>query len=147
MSDKNAERIAALERELAEVKAALPKPEPEPFKPEKPYQRYDPTAGMSMPMSTMLEMHRASGHVMGGVLHDNRAPTGRPGMIPSGQTSVHPSGGPANTMGWRDATPIGPPPGIRHVDAQLDAQDAKDHAELIERDAKFKATQKLTEKP
>jgi hypothetical protein len=31
----------------------------------------------------------------------------------------------------------------RYVDAQLDHQDAKDRAELIERDAKLKAMQKL----
>ena len=33
-----------------------------------------------------------------------------------------------------------------YVDAQLDAQDAKDRAELIERDAKMKAMQQMAER-
>jgi hypothetical protein len=69
-------------------------------------------------------------------------------MIPRSQ---HPTGGggPANVpgsgTGWAHETPIGPPPGLRYVDAQLDAQDAKDRAELIEREAKLQVTQKVTE--
>jgi hypothetical protein len=31
------------------------------------------------------------------------------------------------------------PPGLKYVDAQIDAQDAKDRAELIERELKVKA--------
>jgi len=46
-------------------------------------------------------------------------------------------------VGTRNA--IGPPPGLRYVDAQLDAQDAKDRAELVEREVKLQAAQKVTE--
>jgi hypothetical protein len=55
-------------------------------------------------------------------------------MIPSNQ---QPTGGgaaanvPGSGTGWAHETPLGPPPGIRYVDAQLDAQDAKDRAELV----------------
>jgi hypothetical protein len=130
------EELAALKHEVEELKAKLSPPKP--FVP-KPYERYDPTAGMSMPRSTMLEMAAAvPDHVLRDIaMRDNRAPTGRPGMIPNSQQST--GGGPANVpgsgTGWAREVPIGPPPGIRYVDAQLDAQDAKDRAE---REAQFK---------
>ena len=41
--------------------------------------------------------------------------------------------------------PLRPPPGVAQADRLMDAQDAKDRAELIEREAKFKAMQKLAE--
>jgi hypothetical protein len=138
------EELAALKREVEELKAKLSPPKP--FVPE-PYQKYDPTAGMSMPRSTMMEMARAvPDHVLRDIaMRDNRAPTGRPGMIPSSHQQST-GGGPANVpgsgTGWAREVPIGPPPGIRYVDAQLDAQDAKDRAE---REAQFKAVAKLTE--
>jgi hypothetical protein len=54
-------------------------------------------------------------------------PTGRPGMIPE-----QPSKGSASSpgTGWRDATPISPPPGINWVDAQCIADDVRQRAEL-----------------
>jgi hypothetical protein len=57
-------------------------------------------------------------------------------------------GGPAASgsgTGWAHETPIGPPPGLRYVDAQLDAQDAKDRQELIEKKAREQALLKLAE--
>jgi len=39
----------------------------------------------------------------------------------------------SNTTGWRDARPLGPQPGINHVDRQLDEQDRRDRAELVQR--------------
>jgi hypothetical protein len=152
MSNKS--EIEELKKELAEQKAKVEALErankpPEPFKPE-PYQRYDPTAGMSMPMSTMLEMARAvPDHVLREIaMRDNRAPTGRPGMIPNSQQS---SGGaasanvPGSGTGWAHETPIGPPPGVAQADRLMDAQDARDRAELIKRDAQLKAMEKLAE--
>jgi hypothetical protein len=90
------DELAALKREVEELKAKLSPPKP--FVPE-PYQRYDPTAGMSMPRSTMLEMARAVPDQMMReiALRDNRAPTGRPGMIPNSQQST--GGGSANVPG------------------------------------------------
>jgi hypothetical protein len=65
---------------------------------------------------------------MQGVVRDNRAPTGRPGMIPDSQQPTG-GGGPANVpgsgTGWARETPLGPPPGIHWVDAQLIADDVK----------------------
>ena len=40
---------------------------------------------------------------------------------------------------------LGPPPGLRYVDAQLDAQDAKDRQEPIEKKAREQALLKLAE--
>jgi len=140
----NKDELAALKARVAELEAKAKPPEPaKPFVPE-PHQRYDPTANMCMPRSAMEAMIAAEPRgFMAGVVHDNRAPTGRPGMIPS---SEQPSRGSANVpgsgTGWGAATPLGPPPGIQWVDAQLDAQDAKDRAELIERNAKLKAMEK-----
>jgi hypothetical protein len=39
--------------------------------------------------------------------------------------------------GYRDAVPLGPPPGIEHCDRLMDAQDKIDRAELIERELKL----------
>jgi hypothetical protein len=134
--DKQAEAIAALKAEVAaqraevealkaaQVKAAAP---PEPFK-EKPFQRYDPTAGMCMPPSALAAMIAAEpkGFMHDVALRDNRAPTGRPGMIPNSQQSGGGSGpSPSSTPGWVDPKPLGPPPGIHWVDAQLIADDVK----------------------
>jgi hypothetical protein len=119
MTDKD--DIAALRKRVEELEAKAKPPEPEkPFVPA-PYQRYDPTAGMSMPPSALREM---AGHpcnqVMRGVIQDRHAPTGRPGMIPT-QPATGESGGAANTSGWRDATPISPPPGIDLIDRAVNA--------------------------
>jgi hypothetical protein len=140
------EELAALKREVEELKAKLSPPKP--FVPE-PYQRYDPTAGMCMPPSALAAMVAAvPDHVIRDIaMRDNRAPTGRPGMIPNSQRLT--GGAPANTpgsgTGWAHETPIGPPPGLRYVDAQLDVQDANDRQELIEKKAREQALQKLAE--
>jgi hypothetical protein len=67
-------------------------------------------------------------------LRDARAPTGPSsvGIIPSSQTisSVRVGG-----SGWQRPTSIDrPQPGIQYVDAQLDAQDRRDKAELVRRE-------------
>jgi hypothetical protein len=142
------EELAALKREVEELKAKLAPPKP--FKPE-PFQRYDPTAGMCMPPSALAAMVAAvPDRVIREIaMRDNRAPTGRPGMIPSShqQSSGGGSSGnvPGSGTGWAHETPIGPPPGLRYVDQQLDAQDAKDRQDLIEKKAREQALLKLAE--
>jgi hypothetical protein len=139
-------RVAAQSARIDQLERAA-KP-PEPFKPE-PYQRYDPTAGMRMPDSALRAMVAAEPRgFMQGVMRDNRGPSTPTGMIPRSEQSSS-GGGAANVpgsgTGWAHETPIGPPPGLRYVDQQLDAQDAKDRAELVEREARFKAMEKLAE--
>jgi hypothetical protein len=64
------EELAALKREVEELKAKLAPPKP--FTPE-PFQRYDPTAGMSMPPSALAAMVNAEPRgFMAGVVRDNR---------------------------------------------------------------------------
>ena len=127
------EELAALKREVEELKAKLSPPKP--FVPQ-PYERYDPIAGMCAGF-------------MAGVVRDNRgAPTGPTGAIPRSQQQPT-GGGPANVpgsgTGWGHSTPLGPPPGVAQADRLMDAQDQRDRAELIEREAKFKVAEKMTE--
>jgi hypothetical protein len=62
-------------------------------------------------------------------LRDARAPTGRSGMIPDSRQATGPAGGAANTTGWRDATPLGPQPGIKWVDAIAIADEVRQRKE------------------
>jgi hypothetical protein len=71
-------------------------------------------------------------------MRDNRAPRGPSGegIIPSSQgplSAVRTGGG---GTGWRDAVPLGPPPGINHVDRLLDHADAVDRQALMEAEAR-----------
>ena len=124
---KQTDELAALKREVEELKAKLSPPKP--FVPQ-PHQQYDPTAGMCMPPSALAAMVAAvPDHMLREIaMRDNRAPTGRPGMIPTNQQSSG-GGGSANVLGsgtgWAHETPIDPPPGIHWVDAQLIADDVK----------------------
>lgn len=43
--------------------------------------------------------------------------------------------------GWQEATPLGPPPGIAHIDRLVDAQDEADLAALAEKLVKGAAMQ------
>jgi hypothetical protein len=131
------EEIADLKRQLAEVKDAMrAKPEPEPIDWEKEiakhndrvHQMREGRANSWMPPSAVQEM---AGHpcnqVMGGVVRDRHAPN-NPSMS---QASGGGSGKPAERgTGWVDPTPLGPPPGIQHVDAQLIADEVRQRAEL-----------------
>ena len=130
---KQSDELAALKKKVEELEAKLSPPKP--FVPQ-PYERYDPIAGMCAGF-------------MAGVVRDNRgAPTGPTGAIPRSQqvTGTHPGGGvPGSGTGWGHSTPLGPPPGVAQADRLMDAQDGKDRAELIEREAKLQAMEKMTE--
>jgi hypothetical protein len=140
MTDKD--ELAALKARIEELEARSPKP-PEPFKPA-PYQRYDPTEGMTMPPSALRAMVEAvPDRMLREIVRDYRAPTGPTTMVP------RQGGGPANVpgsgTGWAEPTPLGPPPGVAQADRLMDAQDAKDRAALVEREAQFKAMDKIAE--
>jgi hypothetical protein len=67
---------------------------------------------------------------------------GTSGMI----TKVSSNAGlPGSNTGWRTAPAIGLPPGVAIADRLMDAQDARDRAELVERHARMQAMQKLAE--
>jgi hypothetical protein len=142
----NKDEIAALRKRIEELEAKA-KP-PKPFVPE-PYQPIDWTARMSMAPSALRAMVEAvPDRVLRDIVRDNRAPTGPTGAIPNSQQSSG-GGGSANVpgsgTGWAREIPIGPPPGIRYVDQQLDAQDQKDRQELIEKKAREQALLKFAE--
>jgi len=133
--------LDALKARVAELEA---KANPKPFTPE-PYQRFDPTANISMPRSTMLEMANAApDHVMRGIVRDNRAPTNA-SVIPDrqqmrGQMRGQVRGG----TGWAHQVPISNPPGTAQADRLMDAADRADRHELIQReDARRRAEEKL----
>jgi hypothetical protein len=137
------EELAALKREVEELKAKLAPPKPIVSKPHEPI---DWTARMSMPPSALAAMVAAEPRgFMAGVLRDNRgAPTGPTSAIPRSTGGGGPAASGSGT-GWGHSTPLGPPPGVTQADRLMDAQDARDRAELVEREAKLQAAQKVTE--
>jgi hypothetical protein len=125
MTNKQTDELAALKARIEELERAN---KPSEFKPE-PFERYDPTANMSMPRSVMEEMARA---VPDGVmkevgLRDARlSPTERPGTLPHRQqpaTSPRPSAG--DGTGWAHEIPLSNPPGTHLVDAIAIADDVR----------------------
>src|SRR6516164_9174843 len=142
---KQTDEIAALRKRIEELEAKAKPPEPpKPFVP-RPYERYDPTAGMSMPPSALAAMVAAEPrNFMRDVVRDNRAPT-TPAMIPSSQSTGGGGSAPVNTSGWREATPLGPPPGVAQADRLMDEADRRDRLQLAERLAKQEAMERLAE--
>ena len=62
----------------------------------------------------------------------------------SGQTRAStPTANP--TPGYVDPRPLRPPDGVNYADRLMDERDRRDRAELIEREARFKAMAKLSE--
>ena len=120
--------LEELKKRVAELeKAAKP---PEPFVPE-PWQRRDPTEGMSMPKSAMLEMINAIPEsVMQGIRADARKPN--PVTTGSSQIKSTPSAlsQPQRKGGWIEPRPLEPPPGVAIADRLVDAQDEIDRGEL-----------------
>jgi hypothetical protein len=156
MSDKAnkeaSDELAALKKEVEALKAKVDPPKST-FVPmsdaewvDKMHQMRERQANAWMPPSAIQEMVAAEPKgFMQGVVQDNRAPTGRPGMIPdSGQpTSPRPSAG--DGTGWSRSIPLSPPPGVAQADRLMDAQDQRDRAELVEREARLQAMEKLAE--
>ena len=118
---KRDEEIAALNRRIEELERKA-KP-PEPLKEDPNWRRYDPTAGMTMPLSTLREMCNAvPDSVMRGVIRDNRAPTS-PGTIPrtEGPSNARQSNVAGSGTGWAHERPLGPQPGIGLIDRGVNA--------------------------
>jgi hypothetical protein len=128
------DELAELKKRVAELeKAAKP---PAPFDPG-PIQRFDYTAGMSMPASALRDMVNAvpTDMIREIAMRDGRAPTGpsAQGVVPSSQPmgSVRVGGG--NTV------PLGPPPGVAQADRIVDAFDRRDRHELMMAEARRQA--------
>jgi hypothetical protein len=140
----DADRIANLEREIAALKSPP-----------------DPSAAQAAADAYRSEMHalreRRANHipqwmlrdVVGGVTTADAQDLVHHGVVQSpsqagtsGQvTKVSTSPGLPGT-GWREAAAIGPPPGIRYVDAICEAQSERERAEKIVEEAKIRAALK-----
>ena len=127
---------AELEIEKGKLKALQDQINPPPREPSR--GPIDYTEGMTMPRNAMEAMVDASRSYMA----DLRADARKPNPIQASSSPITSSPSTQSQpqrrgTGWRDEVPLGPPAGIKYVDAQVDAQDAKDRAELIERELKL----------
>jgi hypothetical protein len=119
MSDDD--ELSKLKKEVAALKDQLNPPP----RPPSNHPRFDPTEGMTMPRSAMLEMMRA---VPDSLMRDLRGDARRPNPV---------TGGPApqpsqvrRGSGWVSPAPLTSPPGVEHCDRLVDAQDQIDRVEL-----------------
>jgi hypothetical protein len=155
---KTADEIAALRAEVDALKAAQPKPQPTAEERERAtrewidqmHQMREGRMSLATPPSVVRDWAVLDDRMVKEIaLRDARAPTGpsSQGAIPSSQqmSNVHPGGVPGGGTGWAREIPLGPSVHQRYVDAQLDAQDARDKAERIRQDAQLKAMEKLAE--
>jgi hypothetical protein len=157
MADNTEDRVIALERELAELKAAV-----------KPVERHltereiaewkdqwhqaaerraanwwRPDPEQLRAMAAAVSPADCADLASHGTVQ-NRSVAGVSGTV----SSVHPNAGLAGShrgTGWREATPLRPPPGVAAADRLMDAQDARDRAELIMQEARRLAMQKVAE--
>ena len=127
-------KVEQQEAELKKLRDQINPPKSEPYV----MPRFDPTEGMSMPRSAMQAMIDASSSYMA----DLRADARRPNPVTEASSSTvrgtpTAQSQPQRGTGWRDEIPLSSPPGVELADRLMDHQDAKDRAELIERELKL----------
>jgi hypothetical protein len=128
-------RIAALEAEMAELRAKVDPPEPPKFEPgpRGPTTTELAMSKMSMPPQAMRVMIEAVGDdAMRGIVRDGRAGQVLAPLAAEGRSS------PRLPQGMREPSALGPPGGQRTQDLigkLLDVDDARQRAQLIEREA------------
>src|SRR6516164_9885809 len=131
MSDepnKQADELAALKKKVEELEAKVDPPKSTfvPMSDEEWRDQMHQAAErrMSMAMPPSVHQYFADGVTAADcadLRQQARRPSGRPGMIPDQPTSGGSGDAPGNKSGWRDATPIGPPPGIDLIDRAVNA--------------------------
>ena len=123
----NEDRIAKLERELAELKAKAEPQEKKPFKSKASFH-YDPTEGMGMPPSAVRAMCAVVPD-MRGIAQEQKQVS-----MPSGFGTTAKPGKPVERgNGWGKSVPLGPPSGIKYVDQIADHFDQLDKLETIKK--------------
>ena len=152
-ANKQAQEIADLKREVAELKAKVSPPESK-FKPMSDAEWIDRMHRMREGRMALATPPSVARYFADGVTAADCAdlrqqahrPTGRPGMIPEQPSNV-PRGGnvPGGGTGWSEPIPLSNPPGIGMVDAIVEADTVRQHAELIEREAKFKMMEEMAQ--
>jgi hypothetical protein len=110
MSDDQADRIAKLERELAELKAQVKPPPAAPYKPEKPWPKYDPTEGFRLPASAVKAMCDVVPDFRG-IAQEQKQGVGSPGGFLGPELKAEKKEPPRAVE-----IPLEPPSGIRYVD-------------------------------
>jgi hypothetical protein len=142
----NTDEIAALRRELAQVKAAQPldratlEREAAEWR-DKMHQMSETRMSHASAFSReqLAAMEAATPRDM---IHDlvrhgvvqSPSAAGSSGQVT--KVSSNPGLPGSNTGGWVTATPIGPPPGVALADRLMDAQDIKDRHELMMAEAR-----------
>jgi hypothetical protein len=156
-SNKQADKIAALERELAEVKAAQDKAKPIDWAAEERATREymsqmhdmrERRMSLATPPSVIRDFADGVSEAnCRAIAATARAPTGPTTMAPSSPpvTGVRSGGGnvPGSGSGWAREIPLSSPPGVAQADRLMDAQDAKDKAERIREAAQLRAMDRL----
>lgn len=126
MTDEPKNEIAALRAEVEALKAKVDPPKSN-FVPmtdaehrDWVHQMQERRMAMATPPSVIRDWNVLDDNLLKGVRGDARAPTGRPGMIPSSHqpTDVR---APSSTPGWVEPTPLGPQPGIDLIDRGVNA--------------------------
>jgi hypothetical protein len=123
---KRDDKIAALEREVAELKAAQPKPQPSREDQERAtaewvdemHRMREGRMSLATPPSVVRDFAVLEDRMVKEIaLRDARAPAGpsSQGVIPSSQTVTNVRGG--GGTGWVDPRPLTNPPGTFWVDA------------------------------
>jgi hypothetical protein len=142
MTDKtDKEELAALRREVDALKAAQPKPQPSREDQERAtakwiddmHQLREGRMRYATPPSVVRYFADQDDRMVKEIaLRDARAPTGRPGMIPTEQGSGGGGGRPSSGdgTGWVEPMPLSNPPGTNWVDAQCIADEVRQRAEL-----------------
>jgi hypothetical protein len=113
----------ALRKRMEKLEEQVNPPPREPWT----HPRYDPTAGMSMPLSAIKAMMDAVPEsVMRGLVND----AFKPNPV-TGGSSPQPTSQVKRGTGWQEPVPVESPPGIKIIDAMMDAQDERDKAERM----------------
>jgi hypothetical protein len=131
---KQSDELAALKREVEELKAAQPKPQPTAEERERAtrewidqmHQMREGRMAMATPPSVVRDWAVLDDRMVKEVaLRDARAPTSPSGTIPNSQQARGGGPLPSSTPGWSEPRPLTNPPGTNWVDAIAIADDAR----------------------
>jgi len=132
MTERDLE-IEALKERIAKLEEAA-KP-PAPFKPDPDWRPPpNPIDRASMPPQAMADLVGAVPDAMDRqTVNGNRAPAD---LAPLAGGTSTPTIAQQNRSGWRNPAPLTNPPGVAQADQLMDVADARDRAELIEKEAR-----------
>jgi hypothetical protein len=139
MTDDTADKIAALEKEVAALKAKVEPPKSTfvPISDEEHRDRMHQLRERNASVIPPWLRDACAGGVTDADCADLRQqshrPTGRPGFIPEQPSNVRGGNPPGGGTGWQNPIPLSNPPGVAQADKLMDEQDRRDKAELAQR--------------